>query len=408
MSAQLDHHVAIAGAGIAGLALASALGRSRILDGQRLLLVDQRQGEGDDRTLSYFSAVPRPVDALARATFSKLRFIAPGLSLDLPLATYRYHSVRGRDYRRQARAELAARAGVTLVEGRVDALEDRGSHAAVIVDGTPHLTRWAFDARGPAALTPPAGRHDTLVQRFVGWEIALDRPALDPSAAVLFHLPDQGDRPADFRFNYVVPFGPRRALVELVTFGAPAPEPDLDRYLAEIVPGVHFRVLRQERGESLLTTAASRARRRRAAVVPIGVAGGLLKPSTGYAFTRILDDAEAITAALEAGRHPLATARRRSLYRLLDAAFLRVAAARPGRLAGIFTALFRRNPVERVLRLLDERARLRDVLALMWSMPRWLFVRAFATSAAVRLGLLPAVRQRRWIDGQRAGREARP
>lgn len=51
----------------------------------------------------------------------------------------------------------------------------------------------------------------------------------------------------------------------------------------------------------------------------IGLAGGLLKPSTGYAFTRIQHDSDQIVASLGRHGHPFDVRRSGWIWRLLDA-----------------------------------------------------------------------------------------
>jgi hypothetical protein len=54
----------------------------------------------------------------------------------------------------------------------------------------------------------------------------------------------------------------------------------------------------------------------------------------------------------------------------------------------VFRALFARNPVERVVRLLDDRASLRDLAAIVLAAaPRRLFVGALVGWLGMRLGL---------------------
>jgi lycopene beta-cyclase len=370
---------AVVGAGMAGLALALALAER--FPAARLLVADDQWSDADDRTLSYFSDRPLPVDEQASLTFDRLTFGGGADRLELPLSGYRYHSLRGVDFRRAARARLATRANVTLVLAFVDRIEERGDEAVVRAGPRAFHVRWAFDSRAAAA-RPSGGRHDTLVQRFVGWEIELDRPVLDPRAVVLFDfVPGQPSG----RFHYVVPFGERVGLFELVTFGEAAREADLASYLARALPGVGYRILRREGGRSLLTTAPFQ--RGRGRVVVIGVAGGMVRPSTGYALTRILDDTAAMVAALERGLHPLALVRRSRLHRVFDGVFLHLAAHQPERLPAVFRALFTRNPIERVLRFLDDRAGLGDLAAIVLAAPKRLFLGALAGWIGMRLGL---------------------
>lgn len=374
------HDYALAGAGVAGLSLALALSERH--PEASIIVVDDEWSDVDDRTLSYFSARPLPVDGLCRQVFDRVTFASPGTRLELPLSSYRYRSLRGVDLRREARAHLSRNPNVTLVLGSVDRVEERGDHGAILTDGRTYRARWVFDSRAVAA-HPAPGRHDMVWQRFLGWEVELDRPALDPTSVVLFDFREGGE---PVRFHYVLPLSERVGLFELVTFGAPPREADLARYLAQVLPDVGYRILRREGGQSLLTTAPF-SRGQGGRVIVIGVAGGMVRPSTGYALTRILDDTASIVAALDQGLHPLAHVRPSRLHRLFDGVFLHLAVHRTELLPAVFRALFTRNPVERVVRFLDDRAGLRDLMAIVLAAPKRLFLGALFGWIALRLGL---------------------
>ncbi|HEY0712350.1 MAG TPA: lycopene cyclase family protein, partial [Polyangia bacterium] len=280
------------------------------------------------------------------------------------------------------RRRLQACPNVTILHGHVERIDSSDADGAVLhVDGRRHRARWVFDSRWQAA-RPQIDRADTLVQRFVGWEIVLDEPRLDPTAARLFDF--RGDTETA-RFHYVLPFSDRQGLFELVTFGAAAHASDLAAYIAEVLPGARYRVIRREGGASLLTTGRF-VRQLGPRHIAIGVAGGLLRASTGYALTRILADTRGLVRALEADRPPLSNVRPGRIYGLFDGVLLRLAATRGDLLPRVFSALFANNPIERVLRFLDERARLRDFVGLIFGMPKRPFLRALASWVGLRLG----------------------
>jgi hypothetical protein len=76
----------------------------------------------------------------------------------------------------------------------------------------------------------------------------------------------------------------------------------------------------------------------------------------------MLADAEAVATSLERVGHPFDLGR-------MDAVLLRVIRDEPGRMVEIFDALTSRNPAPRVLRFLDERPGLLDLLRIIAGMP---------------------------------------
>jgi lycopene beta-cyclase len=126
-------------------------------------------------------------------------------------------------------------------------------------------------------------------------------------------------------------------------------------------------------------------------VLAIGVRGGRIKPSTGYAFSRVQADCEAIVQSLLDHGHPSALPASPAPYGWLDAVMLRVMRDHGELIAPAFATLFSRNPAARILRFLDEQASPLDVLAIMASLPVPLFV---GTALELAVGQRGNVRER--------------
>jgi lycopene beta-cyclase len=217
---------------------------------------------------------------------------------------------------------------------------------------------------------------------FTGWEVVCDRPHFDPLVPILF---DFRVAPAgDAHFVYVLPVDSGRALVELTAFvpRRSVPPSSMDRragiaaYLRDVVGCDSYRVLRTESAVIPLRSRPVVRRGRR--VLAIGARGGLVKASTGYAYQRIQRDSAGIAASLVRHGHPFGAPPSRHRHRLLDAVLLEVLDRDPPRLEQVFARLFAANPVDRVLRFLDEETTVRDELRLIASLPPAPFLRASA------------------------------
>jgi lycopene beta-cyclase len=370
----------LAGGGLAGLSLAWRLARGP-LAGARLLIVDPASDDRLDHALCFWASEPPPFAPLVARSWDRLAVVDDQGRRELALGRWRYHYLPGRRFTDELRAGLAALPGVGFQRGRVRAIESApGGLPAVQVDGGEVLRgRWVFDSRPPAD-GPASG----LTQRFSGWWVETERPAFDPAVPTLFDFRGAGGDPA-WRFFYLLPLDERRALVELVRH-QPGPRPeaagcqsdrhtdrDLHLYLTRTLGAGPYRVLRREGGHTALTDRPF-ARRLAPRVMAIGARGGQVKPSTGYAFTRIQRDSDAILRSLLRHGHPFAVPADPPFYRLCDSLLLDVLAQRRAPAPALFTRLFERNPAERVLRFLDQRASASDCLRLMASMPSGLFV----------------------------------
>jgi lycopene beta-cyclase len=120
-----------------------------------------------------------------------------------------------------------------------------------------------------------------------------------------------------------------------------------------------------------------------ARVMNIGTRGGRVKASTGFAFGRIQRDCADIVHSLVAHGHPFDVPTPSARYRTFDAMLLQIL-YRHGHLGKrIFTDIFKKNPIDRIFRFLDEDGDVWENLHVMASVPPWPFI-----SAWLRLKLL--------------------
>ena len=367
----------LAGGGLAGLSLACRLAETPVFDQHSILIVDQDAKTRNDRTFSFWSDQPGPFDAAISRSWDRLRVAGPHGVQDLDLGAYCYHTIRGLDFYRHAQQRLAQSTNVELRRGHVQRIDDGADAATVLVDGEAITATWVFDSR-PSHLAAQADddRHTRLKLYFRGWEVETPAAAFDPGVATFmdFRTPQDGD----VRFFYVLPFAPDRALVENTLFtDQPLTREDTEQaivtYIQSTLGITDFRVVAEE-GGCLPITDAPFPRHLGRRVLAIGINGGRIKPSTGYAFSRVQDDSAAIVQSLLDHGHPFALPACPLRYGWLDAVMLRVMRDHSEAIAPAFAALFKRNPMARVLRFLDEQAAVVDILRIMASLPVPLFV----------------------------------
>jgi lycopene beta-cyclase len=385
-----DYDLVLVGGGLAGLSLAFAIAGSPLGD-RRLLLIEAQAKPRNDRYLCFWTDRLWPFDGIVGRSWSRARFVTPERAIERDLGAYRYLLLRGIDLNNLARAAMVDHPGMGLDIGRVERIEETDTGARVHVGDRVIEAGWVFDSRppfepGPPAVTPSAadrplvrGRpYVRLWQQFVGWIVRSARPAFDAEVATLFDFRTQAQGEA--RFFYVLPFSERHALVEFtVISGRPlAPgeaEAALRPYLQSTLAIGTYEAAETEAGAIPMTDAPF-VRRASPHVLNIGTRGGLVKPSTGYAFRRIQDDSAAIVRSLLAEGHPFDLPRPSAAYRRFDSAMLSIMAEHGDHVGPVFAALFANNPVERVFRFLDEAAGPGEAVRLMASLPRAPMLRA--------------------------------
>ncbi|NLT53167.1 MAG: lycopene beta cyclase [Actinomycetales bacterium] len=372
--------VLVAGGGACGMSMAAhlaALGPR----GLRVAVVDDGRHPVAERSWAFWSSRAELLDAAVSLRFRSVRVHAAGREVVLPLGCYEYRVVDGPSLHAVVR-ELCN--GVRFLRGTVEEVvdDDPDGLARVVVDGRTVHAWWVLDGVSP----DPAPPRPAAWLSFTGRQVVTDRDVFAPEPTLMDFRTEQAD---GVRFVYVLPRGPREALVEHTAFAAPAPhrsvpapeaggpggtttggpgvtttgepaaEAALDEYLRGVLRVRGHRVTGTERGLLPLTGAPAR-RRLSAHVLAVGGRGGLVKASTGYAYGRIQRDCAAVARSLVATGHPFAVPSPHRRHRMLDAVLLRVLARSPRAIEPAFLRLFDRLGAETTLRFLDEDTRLAE------------------------------------------------
>jgi lycopene beta-cyclase len=369
---QRDYDFIIVGGGVSGLSLALELARSPLRE-HSILMIEPQAKDRNDRTLCFWTEQASAYDEIVFHSWDRLRFAGDGFEQVLDLGKYRYNMLRGIDFYRYAQERLAAYENVEFVRGRVDRIEAAGLSPGVWASGRPYTGKWVFDSRFRIAnLRRGPEDYRLLRQHFKGWVIETPDARFDPDTVTFldFRTP-QKDEP---RFFYVLPFSETQALVECVFLS----HDDYDRVLSDYIRSVlrtqNYTILSREGGVNPLTDFPF-ARRLGPRVMAIGTAGGRVKPTSGYAFTRIQKDSAAIVQSLVENGDPFGVPADPAFFRFCDAMMLKIMDEHGDRVESIFARMFRANSVERIFHFLDETSTPVENLGLISSLAQPLFIK---------------------------------
>jgi lycopene beta-cyclase len=367
-----DYDIAFAGAGLAAVSLAVRL--INLPNPPKIILIDPRCNFPRDRTWCYWQLHTTPFDAAITNRWYDWTVRSPAVGT-VAAATVRdpYVRIPADRLHQIATEKLAASPQVEFLRGvSVESIEEFTDRTVVqLSDGRRIESLWVFDSR------PLQNDNAPWRQIFRGLELHSPEAKLDTSAVTLMDFQSAG--PEGIRFFYVLPLDPRTALVEdtwLVPSGR-SPELTDDKiisYTTKHLSPVEWQIRHREDGSlpmgfsTSAHSASSAVEKKR--IIPWGTAGGAVRASSGYAFSRIQRASEAMTDYWSQHRRPDPVITHESkLLAWMDRVFLRVMERHPERVPEFFLRMFDRVPPEALVRFLESEPRPADILRVMRALP---------------------------------------
>ncbi len=377
----LDTDVAILGGGCAGLSLAVALGQRT--PGLRVHVLEERTAYVRDRTWCLWNAEPHAFEDCVTHSWNRWRVRSRDRTVLCQSARYFYQHIPADRFYTFARKSIDASCRQQITLGtRVISVVPKASIVHVETDRGSLSAAWVFDSRPQAAITRPQTKG--LVQRFSGWHVITERPCFDPTTVELMDF-QTSNAAGRTTFFYTLPFSSNEALVEATYLDRPSLVPAnanaaLCDWLETLTAGSAYRIEFRERGVLPMGPARGidpdprHTRHQR-----IGIAGGRVKASSGYAFLRIQRQSRAIANALAQGRVPPKHFEP-GRYRLLDSIFLAALLRRQEAAPDYFLQLFRNVPPDVLVRFLSESGSASETLQVTLALPKLPFAAAAAAS----------------------------
>ena len=365
------------GAGCASLSIVMRMIDSGAFGSRHILLLERRPKTANDRTWCFWEKERNYFDDLVYRKWGRLEVKTAQQTLALKMEGYAYKMIRGIDFYERCFRKMATQSNIDIRYGDLS-FNTPGAGPGVLFNGAPLVSR-------PGALLfnsvyqpgNPAPGSFRMLQHFRGWVLETDTDQFDPDTGILMDFrtgQEQGTT-----FLYVLPLSSRKALVEYTVFSNAVLPPEqyhaaLRTYVGDILSIGSYRVLEEEAGVIPMTNESFPFHRDN--LYHIGTAGGRTKPSTGYTFRLIQQQADEIVQQLVGNREVLTAKPAAGRFRFYDSTFLHVLSR--GRLEGmkIFTTLFARNEAPSVFRFLDNESTFGEELRLLNTLPKPEFAKA--------------------------------
>lgn len=361
----------IAGCGLAGLSLAYALSCERT-DDFKILLLDREKRRDRDHTWCFWEKGEGQWDNQLSWEWSEIQVGLGGNLKNYPMEDYRYKYLESDFFYQQAWSQIDQDKRFEFLKADIESVQSTRKGAVVTLHSGEH-----YEAPQVFSSIPPKDVEISFWQHFLGWEIQTTKPVFDASVATLMDF--QPDEDGEVRFMYILPVSENEALVEFTVFGPEVWKTEvyfekLSQYLREDLEAGSWMVTHEEVGA--IPMSCELGKQQPSGIRTIGTAGGVVKPSTGYAFSRIQRDSLDIAQRWKPGK-PVPPHQLKKLYSSCDAALLHLMEQGNFSISAYFASLFERWGGDTVLGFLDEQLPTSKVLGIMNASPWKVFIPAW-------------------------------
>ena len=373
MKAVTVYDLAIVGAGASGLQLLyEYLQKAENID-KKVLLIDS--GDRSKKSWCFWSTEDQTsFPFLIEKSWPKIRYRSSlGVSRTEAIGSHQYHyipSERFFDY--FFGTYIPDHSQIICVTGWVKDLNSDNTQTQIeLTNGDVFIAKQVADSRIPVitkSSKPPVYQH------FWGKFIEFDSDELDSQVVTLMDFSIKQSNPAFTVFHYILPFSPRKALIETTVFSTEGYDEQAfemlwKKYIHENYEGKTFQIVGEERGTIPMVQMPNQPKNDQ--IFPIGTAAGRVKPSTGYAFTRMHTDAK--------DRVNQQKGIQKARYTFYDSILLNMIQEENQVIPKVMDRLFSKMQYVNILRFLDEKTSIWEELKLFRKMQIPLFLKHLFT-----------------------------
>jgi lycopene beta-cyclase len=365
----------ICGGGCAGLSLAHRFCLNRFKE-KRILIIDKTKKDSNDRTWCSWVKEADLYSSVAVHHWPEIGVHTHSFEKKTIAAPYQYRMIRGLDFYSYVNKIISEQKNIQIVHAAILSIEDRNDGVMVKTKDQDYTASIAFKSYIDFEINK--GKYNYLDQHFKGYFIKTMKPVFDPSSCELMDF--RIDQKDDLRFLYVLPTAKDRALVEVAVFSKNLLshieyDEILKSYIEKYITTLPYEIEEEEFGVIPMTDYPFHKHSTKN-IVQIGSAGGNVKSSSGYAFTRIQKHCDAIIDCMLKDVHP-SKARNKFAprYRFFDAIFLQVLIEQKGKGYKVFEDLFSKRSYKEVFAFLDEEANIVENIKTMWACNKTVFMK---------------------------------
>ncbi len=366
----------ITGMGASGLMLGYHLISDPYFDQKQILMIDKDVKDQNDRTWCFWEKGNGIWDEITTKQWNNIYFGSDNFSKKIEILPYHYKMIRSKDFYNFILNEIEKKSNIKIVQETLTSISEEENIVKVETDQRSYLGSKVFNSIILSSIFKEQKKYPVLNQHFVGWFIKTEENSFDDETATFmdFKVAQKGNT----RFMYVLPISKTEALFEYTLFSKELLEKkeyenEIEFYLKEKAI-INYEITEKERGCIPMTCFDFRKQNSKN-IIHIGTAGGWTKPSTGFTFSLTLKNTRKLTKYLKKNTD-LSKFGKRTKFWYYDLLFIDLLYKKNYLGAYLFSRLFEKNKVTKILKFLDEESTVLDDVRITTSLPAGNFLKA--------------------------------
>lgn len=364
-----EYDIIIIGAGCAGMQMMRALLHHPMYSGQRILLLDDGKSIQQLKTWCFwFQPGQHPYQHLISKQWDQLSIGTSSKYKTQAIAPYVYGHIHSTDFFDFHFSLIQQNPQIQYREEQVLQTEKREDGFYISTYNHCYFAHHVFSSSwNQQSVADYAGVY--LQQQFYGWQIETEKNVFNEKAATLMDFRTEQDQGVSF--IYTLPFSENSALIEFTSF---SDQSFNEQYFKSTLTNfinkafnTAFKITKYEQSVIPMTDYVFQRFTNEGAIA-IGTAAGMVKPTTGYAFNRILKD------SLHLANHVLTDSPvldfKKNRFHFYDRLLLQIIQKKPQEALFILETLFEKVSFHRILQFLDEDTSLWQEVVLFTQLPK--------------------------------------
>ena len=364
----------IAGAGCSGLSLAAALSKANIK--QSILLIDNNIHTNQDKTWCFWETLNTSPLPFPATVWKNLSFYSDNYEKKEKILPFHYVGVKSGDFYKYSYDELKNSKNIDIIEENIERIYGLESGACVETKTQKFHCLYLFNSTSiSAGHSKSHSSFSALKQHFQGWFVKTEKPVFEKNTATFMDF--RTEQHQDVRFFYVLPYSEREALIEYTIFSKQlladeAYDEQIEKYIQETLQIEKFTIIEKEKG--IIPMEFIHPDTSHNHVIPIGIVGGALKPSTGFAFSLIQKQVNQIVKSIQSEKYLFHNNLIQNRFSFYDTILLHLLQKKEINKSAIFISLFKGNKIGSILSFLSEKTGVFSEIKIFSTLPIKLFI----------------------------------